>query len=349
MKKHILAVDDNITNLKQVGAILSGKYEFSLCKSGEDAVAFCERQTPDLVLLDVEMPGMDGFETLASFKANPSMSGVPVFFLTGNVDTETEIRALESGAMDFIRKPANRDILVHRIELHLELRNYQTNLEKTLKDLEDSIAISFADLIESKDSHTGIHVLRTGKYVDILGRELLARGMFERDLSEDSLALMVRGAPFHDIGKIGVSDVILLKPGPLTEEEHDEVKKHPMIGARVLDNIYKRTPGHHYLKYASLMAQCHHERYDGKGYPRGLSGMEIPFCGRLIAVANVYDACITERIYRPPLSSEEARAIIRQGKGADFDPDIVDVFESITEKLDEIEVDMTEGALKYEP
>jgi putative two-component system response regulator len=335
-----LVVDDNITSLKQVGALLSGKYEFSLCKSGEEAVAFCERFTPDLVLLDVEMPGMNGFETLASFKASPGMSGVPVFFLTGNVDSKTEINALKSGARDFIKKPANKDILIHRIELHLELRSYQTNLEKSLKDMKDNIALSFADMVECKDKHTGIHVLRTSKYVEIIGCELLARGLFKGELSEDNLVLMVRGAPFHDIGKIGVSDVILLKPGPLTAEEYAEVKKHPTIGARVLDNIYKRTPEHHYLKYASMMAQCHHERYDGKGYPRGMKGTEIPFCGRLIAVANVYDACLTERIYRPALNREWARTIILNGRGTEFDPSIVDVFESIPDKLAEVEADI---------
>ncbi|MDR0653951.1 MAG: response regulator [Synergistaceae bacterium] len=340
MKKHILVVDDSVTSLKQVGALLAGIYEFSLCKSGEEAIEFCKQCIPDLVLLDVEMPGMNGFEILANFKAGSGMSGIPVFFLTGSIDSQTEIKALESGAKDFIKKPANKDILVHRIELHLELHNYQTNLEKTLKDLEDNIAISFADLVESKDKCTGAHVLRTSKYVGTIGRELMARGLFKRELSENNLDLMVRGAPFHDIGKIGISDVILLKPGILTEEEYAEVKKHPTIGARVLENIYKRTPEHHYLKCASLMAKYHHERHDGNGYPHGLKGLEIPVCGRLIAVANVYDACLTERIYRPALSREEARMVISTGRGTEFDPNIVDVFESIPDKLAEIETDM---------
>jgi putative two-component system response regulator len=335
-----LVVDDNITSLKQVSALLSGRYDFSLHKSGKEAVAFCERYTPDLVLLDIEMPGMNGFETLAKFKVNQSMSGVPVIFLTGSVDAETEVRALEAGARDFIRKPANKDVLIHRIEIHLELRNYQTNLEKTLKEMEDDIAISFADLVESKDEHTGVHVLRTSRYVETIGRGLIEEGLFKNELSEENLSFMVRGSPFHDIGKIGISDTILLKPGPLDKEEYYEIKKHPVIGARVLENIYKRTPGHLYLKYASLMAKCHHERFDGNGYPDGLKGTEIPLCGRLIAVANVYDACMTERIYRPALSREEARTVILEGRGTDFDPDIVDVFESISGKLAEINTGM---------
>jgi putative two-component system response regulator len=340
VKKHVLVIDDNITNLKQIGALLSGSYDFSLYKSGEEAIEFCERYTPDLVLLDVEMPGMNGFETLAGLKAKANMSGIPVIFLTGSIDTETELKALESGARDFIKKPADRDILVHRIGLHLELRNYHTNLEKTLKDLEDNIVVSFADLIDSKDKNTGLHVLRTSKYVEMIGLELLNRGLFDGELTKESLEFMVRGAPFHDIGKIGISDVILLKAGALTDEEYSEVKKHTMIGARILENIYKRTSERPYLKYAAMIAEGHHERFGGSGYPYGLKGGEIPLCCRLIAVPNVYDACLTERIYRPAMSREEARGVIMRGRGTDFDPNIVDAFESVYEELSEMDIGM---------
>jgi putative two-component system response regulator len=328
MKRHILVVDDNITNLKQIGVLLSGSHEFSLCKSGEEAVGLCERYIPDLVLLDVEMPGMNGFETLAGLKSNPGMSGVPVIFLTSRTDAAAEITALESGAVDFIRKPADRDILLYRIGIHTELRNYRVNLERALKDMENSIASSFADLVESKDDHTGMHVLRTGRSVGIIGQRLLDMGLFGDELSEENLELMVRGAPFHDIGKLGVSDVILLKPGALTDEEYAEVKKHTTIGARVLNNIYQRTPEHHYLRYASMMAGGHHERYDGKGYPRGLKNTGIPLCCRLLAVANVYDACLTERIYRPALSPGDAQSVIVRGSGTEFDPGVVSAFTS---------------------
>jgi putative two-component system response regulator len=323
-----LVVDDNLTSLKQIGTLLSGHYEFSLFKSGRDAIKFCKHDIPDLVLLDVDMPEMDGFETLARLRANPKMAGIPVIFITGNTDTVTEIKALEAGARDVVKKPADRDILLYRVGIHLELLDYQTNLENTMKELKSGIAVSFADIIERKDDNTGEHVLRTSKYVEIIGRELLDRGGFRDELSEENLELIVCGAPFHDIGKIGVSDVILLKPSKLTDEEYAEVKKHTTIGSRVLQNIYKRTPDQHYLKYASLMAEGHHERYDGKGYPRGLAGERIPLCSRLTAVANVYDSCLTDRIYRPALSADEARGIIAQGRGTEFDPYIVDAFES---------------------
>jgi putative two-component system response regulator len=186
--------------------------------------------------------------------------------------------------------------------------------------------LSFADLVECKNDNTGGHVLRTSKYVEILGRELLKRGFFPDDITEGSVELITRAAPFHDIGKIGISDVILLKPGPLDEEEYNEVKRHTVIGANVLLNIYERTPTQHYLKYAAIAAEGHHERYDGKGYPYGLKGEEIPIVSRLMAVANVFDACLTERIYRKALSPPEAFEVIMKGRGTEFDPTIVDCF-----------------------
>jgi putative two-component system response regulator len=210
--------------------------------------------------------------------------------------------------------------------MHLKLNDYQTDLERTIKELEDSIVLSFADLVECKNDNTGGHVLRTSKYVEVLGLELLKRGVFPEDITEESGSLMTRAAPFHDIGKIGISDVILLKRGPLTEEEYNEVKRHTVIGANVLLNIYERTPTQHYLKYAAIVAEGHHERYDGKGYPHGLKDGQIPVISRVMAVANVFDACLTERIYRKALSPPEAYDVIMSGRGTAFDPVMVDCF-----------------------
>jgi putative two-component system response regulator len=315
-----------MASLKQIGAQLSGSYQLSLSKSGSQALKICSQTNPDLILLDVEMPDMDGFEVNALLKANPMYSRIPVIFLTGNHDTSTEIKALESGAVDFITKPAERNILLHRLELHLQLNDYQTNLENTVKELENSIVISFADLIECKNDNTGGHVLRTSKYVEMLGRELLKRGVWSESLTETDVEMIARAATFHDIGKIGVSDVILLKAGPLSADEYEEVKKHTTIGARVLSNIYERTPTQHYLKYAAMVAEGHHERYDGKGYPYGLNEEEIPLCSRIMAVANVYDACLTERIYKHALTPSEAYDVILGGSGTEFDPVVVSIF-----------------------
>jgi putative two-component system response regulator len=346
MAKQILVVDDNLASLKQMGAQLGSHYEVSLAKSGAMALQICRRERPDLILLDVEMPEMDGFQTMASLKEDPALNQIPVIFLTGNRDAATEIKALESGAMDFIAKPANTGILFHRLELHLQFAAYQSSLENTVRELENSIVTSFAELVECKDDNAGTHVLRTGKYVEILGRELLKRGSFAGELNEADLDMMVRAAPFHDVGKIGVSDTLLLKEGALTKEEYEEVKKHTLIGAGFLDAIYRRTPEQHYLKFAKLIAESHHEKYDGTGYPRGLAESGIPLCARIMTVANVYDSCITDRVYRKALSHEEACAVILDGKGTWFDPQITEAFEGVKDQFARLKV-VVEPLVKF--
>jgi putative two-component system response regulator len=338
MAKQILVVDDNLASLKQIGVQLGSHYEVSLAKSGSMALQICRQEKPDLILLDIEMPDMDGFETIGRLKADPELKPIPVIFLTGNRDAATEIRALESGAMDFIAKPANKDILFHRLELHLQFAAYQSSLENTVKELENSIVTSFAELMECKDDNAGVHVLRTGKYVEILGRELLASGVFGDELNADGVDMIVRAAPFHDVGKIGISDTLLLKEGALTGEEYENVKRHTLIGARLLDTIYRRTPEQRYLKFARLIAEHHHEKYDGTGYPHGLAGDDIPLCARIMTVANVYDGCITDRVYRKALSHQEACQVILDGKGAWFDSRIVETFEAVKDQFARLEV-----------
>ncbi|MDR1137738.1 MAG: response regulator [Synergistaceae bacterium] len=327
--RKILVVDGNTANLQQIGTQLAGNYHVSLSRTGERALEICGLMCPDIILINSELPGMDGFETNGAIKGDHNLSKVPVIFLTENYSSATEIRAFESGAVDFIRKPVEKNILWHRIELHLKLHDYQTNLENMVKELEDSIFISFADLVERKNDNTGGHLLRTCKYVEILGRELLKRDLFKEDLTEETLEMMVRAAPFHDIGKIGISDIILLKPGPLTSEEYEQVKKHTLIGAKVMSNIYERTPTQLYLKYAVMMAEGHHEWYDGSGYPHGIKGAEIPLCSRIMAVANVYDACLMKRVYRPAYTPREACDIILEGAGSRFDPVVTSVFAAV--------------------
>jgi len=331
--KSILIVDDNLVSLKQISAQLVQDYEVSLAKSGELALQICAQERPDLILLDVEMPDMDGFATLARLKEEPRLKHIPVIFLTGNHDAETEVRCLESGAMDFITKPANADILRHRIDLHLQFSTYQLHLENTVKELEDNIGVSFAELLDCKDYNVAGHVLRTGEYVELMATELLNEGVFGDEITAEDAATMKRASPFHDIGKIGVSDIILLKRTTLTEEEYKEIQRHTLIGGRVLQAIYDRSPNQHYLKMAVTIAEGHHERWDGTGYPRGLKGDDIPLCCRIMTVANVYDACITDRVYRKGLSHEQTCEVILSGRGTDYDPRIVDVFEKIRDKF----------------
>jgi putative two-component system response regulator len=334
--KKILIVDDNLLTLKQLEVHLSQRYEVILAKSGKIATEICKTVVPDLILLDVRMPEMDGFETLKNLRQNPKLEFIPVLFLTGSNDTMTEIKCLEAGAIDFITKPANRSILLHRIELHLQLSSYQTNPMDIVKDLENSIAMSFANLIEYRTGDTGRHAENVSAFTMLLGKELLRRKIFGADFTETELEKIVRASAFHDIGKIGISDLILQKNGPLTEMEFETVKQHTVIGANALSDIYKKLPGHYYFKYAAIIAKGHHERWDGTGYPEGLKGEEIPLVCRIVAVANVYAVCRSPRCYRPALDHRETCSLISKGKGTDFDPRIVEVFEGIEDKFDEL-------------
>ncbi|MDR0647760.1 MAG: response regulator [Synergistaceae bacterium] len=327
-KKKILVVDDNLSSLKQIGALLSGSYDYLLVRSGMEAIEVCAREYPDLVLLDVEMPGMDGFETIRALKDSPLLSCIPVVFLTGNLDDETEVRGLKSGARDFIRKPAEKNTLLHRLGLHIAISDYQSELEDSVKAMAYSFASSISDLIECRDENTGGHVIRTSRYVEILGRSLMENGLFRDGLSHMALEMMVRAAPLHDVGKIAISDQILLKPGNLNAEEFTAMKAHSMIGAEILKKMSLRMPSQTYLKYAVTIAASHHEKYTGGGYPGGLRGDEIPLCGRIMAVADVYDALVDDRVYRKGMSHEEAFSIIMEGRGTQFDPFIVDAFEA---------------------
>ncbi|MDR2459458.1 MAG: response regulator [Deltaproteobacteria bacterium] len=327
--KQILVVDDNISNLKYISAQLSDSYQVVLAKSGAQALQIAAKKPPDLVLLDIDMPEMDGFETFSRMQQDARLAKLPVIFLSANNDPATEVRALQVGAMDFIPKPFEKSILTHRLELHLNFHRYQSSLENTVRELEDSIITSFSELIEARDENTGGHVKRTAAYVDLLGRALIQRGLFPEELNHEELDLMVRAAPLHDIGKIGISDLILMKKGKLLPEEYEVVKKHTIIGSEVLRSIYETTPTQVYLRYAILIAEGHHERFDGHGYPHGKSGEDIELCNRVMSVANVYDSLVTDRVYRPALSYEEAVNIIKESSGKEFDPRIVEVFTEI--------------------
>ncbi|MDR2503862.1 MAG: response regulator [Deltaproteobacteria bacterium] len=340
MPKRILVVDDELASLKQVSVQLSSHYDLALAKSGYMALRICEQERPDLILLDVEMKEMNGFDVIARIRQNPALERIPVIFLTGHRSAEVEIKALLSGAMDFITKPVNKDILFHRIEMHLKYSAYQSYLDSAVKELENSIVLSFAELIECRDKNTGGHLLRTSRYMEILSRELLQAGLFTDELTPHEVDMMIRGVLFHDIGKIGISDAYLNKSGTLSPQEYDEVKKHTLIGARIVESIYQRMPAQEYMKYAAMIAEGHHERYDGTGYPHGLSGDKIPLCCRIAAVVNVYDGCRTERPHRPVLTHEEACRIIMKGAGAEFDPIIVSVFGAISGKFAEVNLDM---------
>jgi putative two-component system response regulator len=332
MLKRILIADDDLALLKQVSNFLSGQYTLILSKTGALALRICEQEAPDLLLLDIDMPDMSGFTVMEKLKA-ASLSHIPVIVLTGDRTVEAEIQALEAGAVDFICKPVHQSVLLHRIALHIQLAACRTQLEQTIQDLENSIIISFAELIECKDRHIGAHLMRTSRYMEIIGNAFVKAGLFPDELSESSVRMMARAMPFHDIGKIGVSDVFLHKTDSLTKAEYDAVKQHTLVGGRIISDLYKRIPTRHYLKYAQLIAQGHHEHYDGGGYPFGLAGDNIPLCSRIAAVVNVYDGCRTPRPYRRAMDHEDACKVIEKGAGSQFDPRIVQIFNSIKDDL----------------
>jgi putative two-component system response regulator len=332
--KKILVTDDNIATLKQISALLGDEYSVMLAKSGAMALKICIQEKPDLILLDVDMPEMDGFETLGRLRKNPYLASIPVIFLTGNRDVETEVKALSSGARDFIAKPVEKSILTHRIRLHLFVTEYEGQLENTVKELSDSIAQTFAEVIECRDENTGGHVARTSKYVRMLGTNLIERKLFSDELNPLELDLIVRAAPLHDIGKVAISDTILLKQGRLNDEEFAVMKTHAAVGEEIITGMIAGSSALQYLRYAKMIAGGHHERWDGKGYPAGIAGDAIPLSARIMSVADVYDALIDNRVYRRGMPHVEAKSIILEGSGTNFDPRIVESFAAIEEDLE---------------
>ena len=314
MADWVIVVDDDEQNLKMAGRILSRAHmRVTAMKSGEALIDYIrEKEVPDLILLDVKMPGMDGFETLAGLRKMDKGKMVPVIFLTADEKEDTEVRGLTAGAMDFIKKPFVPEVLTVRVRHMIDLDHLQRNLEdeveKKTKENERlfmHVVSSLASAIDAKDTYTNGHSVRVAEY----SREIARRAGYEGRELEDIYMMGL----LHDVGKIGIPDAVINKPARLTDEEYDIIKNHPVLGARILGNI-KEMP-----KLANG-ARWHHERYDGKGYPDGLSGEDIPEEARIIAVADSYDAMSSHRSYRKSLPQEVVREEIEKGKGTQFDP-----------------------------
>lgn len=341
--EHILIVDDNITNLKLAEQVLRSSYKVTLLTSAIQTMKFLMRNTPDLILLDIKMPGMNGFETLSTIKSIPRLRKIPVIFLTALNDQKNEIKSLKLGAVDFIAKPFVPELMLSRIKLHLELSSYRKNLEglvnektQTIENLQDTMVIGLAELVECRDGETGGHIKRTAKYLEILVKSMEEQGLYSDILTSDYVHNMIRSAPLHDIGKIGISDNVLLKQGSFDEAEREYMQQHTILGGRALQKVINSTDGESFLYVAKDMALCHHEKWDGTGYPYGLCKEQIPLCARIMAIADVYDALTSKRPYKKPFTHEKAVQIILEGKGTQFDPDIVDIFKTIAYKFNKI-------------
>jgi len=329
--KTIFIVDDNDTNLMAAKTALDGTYKTFAFPSAEKMFKLLGKITPDLILLDVDMPEMDGFEAMSSLKSDEKFMSIPVVFLTAKHDAESEIHGFEMGALDFINKPFSAPVLIKRIETHIETDRLIKESQKAVRNIHNATISVIADVVESRDSVTGGHIERTQLYLEILVKELVRSGVYADEISKWDINLLLPSAQLHDVGKIIVSDLILNKPGKLTDEEFNLIKQHCTEGERIIDEIIGKTKDDGFLNHAKMFAGYHHEKWDGTGYPRGLHGEEIPLEGRIMAVADVYDALVSERPYKKPFTHEQAVEIIGKGSGTHFDPKIAEVFLNVAD------------------
>jgi cyclic di-GMP phosphodiesterase len=338
----ILIVDDSPENLDVLSELLQPHYQVLAANSGQKALRIAAT-TPrlDLILLDVMMPGMDGYQVFDRLRTDPVTRSIPVIFVTALDGKDDELRGLESGAVDYIAKPIVPPIVLVRVRTQLDLKAARDRLENQNAWLESEVARRMRDndltqlvsiralahLAETRDPETGNHILRTQGYVQQLAHLLREHPHFRDLLSEHYIALLARSAPLHDIGKVGIPDAILQKPGGLTAEEWKIMKTHAEIGAVAIEQAERDAEQQvEFLTLAKEIAHWHHEKWDGSGYPDGLAGDTIPVSARLMALAEVFDALISVRVYKPAMPFDQARDIIAAGRGAHFDPDLVDAF-----------------------
>ena len=339
-KEIIILVDDDITNLLIGMNSLSDKYNVLTAPSGKKLFVLLEKMQPDLILLDIEMPEMDGYEVIRLLKRSEKTAHIPVLFLTAQIDPESEVKGLNLGAVDYVTKPFSSELLLKRVDLHIQLEKqkkelirYNVNLEnevtrktQTVLELQNAILKTVAELVECRDSVTGGHIERTQRYLSLLLGFLLDHGVYTAELLSWDIGLFVMSSQLHDVGKIAIKDDILMKPGKLTAEEFEEMKKHTIFGVDIIRRIEGNTSDNEFLLYAEALAASHHEKWDGTGYPYQLKGSDIPLHGRLMAIVDVYDALTNVRPYKEALTHEESVKIIREENGAHFDPLIGDVF-----------------------
>ena len=345
----VLVVDDAAENLMVLAQALSAQYRVRAAKDGAGALQIAASDpVPDLILLDIVMPGLDGFEVCRRLKAAPATAGIPVIFLTSRSEHEDERRGFELGAVDYISKPISPPVVQARVKNHLQLKasadflkNQNVFLEREVlrrtnevRAIQDVAVLAVASLAETRDNETGNHIRRTQFYVRTLASHLQSHPRFKAELDEGTIELLFKSAPLHDIGKVGIPDRILLKPGRLDPGEFEIMKTHTTLGFQSVVQAEQRLGSSvEFLRYAKEIALSHQEKWDGSGYPEGRRATDIPLSARLMAVADVYDALISRRVYKPPFSQEKSIAIMRDGRDSHFDPDILDAFLAHTEEF----------------
>ena len=343
IEKHtVLVVDDTPDNLALMSGLLKSTYRVKLASSGARALQISTMQPrPDLILLDIMMPEMDGYQVMQRLKADPETADIPVIFLTAMSATDDEQAGLDMGAVDYITKPINPAIVMARVHNHIELklardflqdqsRHLEHEVQKRTREIvaiQDVTVRAMALLAETRDNETGNHIRRTQHYVKVLALALQEHPRFRDELTQPNIELLFKSAPLHDIGKVGIPDRILLKPGMLEPAEFEIMKTHTTLGRNAILNAeIEQGAEMPFLRFAKEITQSHQEKWDGSGYPEGLAGDHIPISARLMAVADVYDALISKRAYKAAFSHEKAFGIIRAGSGSHFDPDVVAAF-----------------------
>jgi putative two-component system response regulator len=343
IRKRAILVDDNPLNLKVARNTLMGKYDVFTVPSAEKLFELLEKTVVDIILLDVMMPGMNGYDAIKILKSNPRTANIPVIFLTSKADANSELEGFVYGAVDYISKPFSPQILLKRIDVHLlvesqkkELEYVNQNLQKLvdekaeeIQELQSAILKTMSNLVEYRDDVTGGHIERSEHFLKLLTEEMIKRNVYFDEVRDWDMKQFYQSSQLHDVGKIAIRDNILMKPTTLTAEEFNEMKQHTFFGERVIEKIQERTRENAFLMHAKIMAGSHHEKWNGTGYPRGLAGDKIPLQGRLLALVDVYDALISERPYKKPLPPDEALKIIKEGSGVHFDPALVEVFTAV--------------------
>lgn len=359
----ILAIDDTLANIDVVKGVLAQDYLVQVALSGKAALKIIERQKPDLILLDIMMPEMDGYQVCAILKSQESTKHIPIIFLTAKSQIDDETKGLSLGAVDYITKPISPPILKNRVKNHLVLQETKKLLERQnelleerilqrtsqLSELQNVAMVAMGALAESRDPETGNHIRRTQLYVKVLAIEVAKHAKYKAVLTPDVITSLHKSAPLHDIGKVGIEDSILLKPGKLTYEEFEIMKTHTTIGRDAIAAAETSIDSaDNFLIFAKEIAYSHQEKWDGSGYPEGLVGENIPLSARLMAVADVYDALISKRVYKAAFSHETAIEIITKGKGSHFEPLLVECFLCIVDEFAQIAQDFAdkEGQLQ---